>query len=1676
MADAASPAAGTDTDAPPVRSFQMDGGAIGAPEQSVNLFRGDVGFSLPLVSLDHRAGLGVSITAGYGSNVAPVVGTWNAAAPTGVLGVGWSLPLEYVALQPAEPDAPGSGSYVLAALGGARPLTRVGTDAASGAELYATSDYQFWSVRHFPADERWEVVTEDGIVRTFGGGLATGAGGARTSTGDAIAWGVRWGAWTGASAQTAGQSQYARAWYATSLRNPYGEEVTFAYDQTTRAVGVDGLAATRELYLDRIVDADGRTVQLTYGAKDHRPGQVVEYVDPHESLPTTDPTPYQDTYETRYLDAIAVSAESGAPISTILMDYSVDNVAAGDQGDTAPLLYKRYLRAVHSAGPDGIAAPGIRFTYGAVSEPAPGALGTVLQPSGGTVAYDYAPLPLPGDRSQSYDAPVAGATPSVFHGPGYTVVVWYEPASGAVFASVASWSGTWSTQQVWSDSVPGLDVAQLEVLCRPASFGIHFQAGGDEVARLYRSDPTQLGGWQLEDVFPIALGAGAPPTQRAGGTDFYILANPAFAQGGPVQGNAWQWRSRTWQSLGAAAPAGVAAPVIAAGPEHYVAAGLDPAGANLMATIGYRDENGDWQAGAAWQQAVSGVAPAATAPGVALVTTAWSATAVVPSPGGTTSTAYLWALDTSYQLAGDGAPGTLAVTLPAPGQDGPAWPIAAPVQLGSVVAVGGAAVRYGGGADAQLAPDQQWLAGGFPAPATSTDTYTFAFDEDLVVMAADDGQSVTTQLCRFDPTQGPAGGWTAPEDAPASGTAPAAGGGFLLVGNQLFRWDGAQPAWVPVPGTLPYIDAATVQVLGSYMAYMTTGGTPGALLLANGGATQATLPADAVGLGPCGPATVVTYPAPATSLATASTITLSRVVGGAVTGALSTTSVATAVMDDGMGSPQPIAYQYDTSSATVDADSGIAQFTHATRVPGTSDPSSQPFGHTDVWYSNGVPFNTSAFYAQGTPYNYVGVLNGQLLATLTYAAGQSEPNQTEVSWWSTFDQRPDQPGAYLPAAYARRTRVVRTRDGLQSAADYTYNETLGLVAAVATTGADSEGNPVTRTETTTRAIEVSEYSVAMTEAHVLDAVALTTYASAPQGAPRPVVVGARATTYRDWSAQTGGWCFAPERRLTWMGTGAPTPFGGGNLADWQPASSVQERGELGVPTALTAPDGVTEVALYADRRRRVVGRFRGVAPGEVAYCGFEPYEGDGGCTLGAGAAVTTADAASGLQSLRVPPGAGAAALTATVTPQPANRAGAFVATGWVSTGEGFAADAGAATWTLTAEQGGHAIGGPQVVDVADTAGLWARIEARIDLAAAGVDPAQPVTVTLTIANAKSRTGYLVDDVRLTPVTCGLGVNVYDPLGQVSARIDTTGQRAWLLRDEQQRATGSVDALARPATFAARYLSRAGNGDAFAAADPNTALSLGCRSGGIFEPFAGGRDWQTRWTPSDPAAWTAAGGTLTHAGGAAGTLSLAAPGFDGDWALGFAVSADTPLTEPLSVGVGSASVAWDPADGQWALPGGARRDLPLLTLTAAVVGPAVEVGRVTDELRAAFRGGGAVLTAGTPIAASGTGRWIIPATPGTVPYWILTAGDTYNIYRLPRRWVVAIVGGVLALYAEGQRVYSGAAGGGAPWAASITTADAIGLRELLVVSRPGLQVTYSDGLGRTRQVQMLDPSA
>src|SRR5262245_25178358 len=128
-------------------------GRPGAPEAAhVNLVTGNVALAIPLASLPGRNGLGVDAGIQY-SSATRSADTWNLEAPTGPLGLGWTLGDDKIVR-----DTKGTGTvlddrYYLMTDGTIYPLVYTGAD--SDGEIYLSENFVFWKIRYQPARELW---------------------------------------------------------------------------------------------------------------------------------------------------------------------------------------------------------------------------------------------------------------------------------------------------------------------------------------------------------------------------------------------------------------------------------------------------------------------------------------------------------------------------------------------------------------------------------------------------------------------------------------------------------------------------------------------------------------------------------------------------------------------------------------------------------------------------------------------------------------------------------------------------------------------------------------------------------------------------------------------------------------------------------------------------------------------------------------------------------------------------------------------------------------------------------------------------------------------------------------------------------------------------------------------------------------------------------------------------------------------------------------------------------------------------------------------------------------------------------------------------------------------------------------------------------------------------------
>ncbi len=319
--------------APEIKTFALDPDLKGAVGKSVNLFSGDVNLPVNLVSLPGPNGLGVNVTAVYNSNIQNHVDTWNVEAPTGILGLGWSLDYPKIVRDHKNTGTRHDDDFYLLAGGSSTPLLRTGTSTNGQIYYYQVKNDPNLEIRYYQEDANgdmgyWEVFTGNGITQVFG------------NTNDSKQVGVRWGNWMGSSVKAAeqkitqssgpGEGEILRVvtltytityfqqnmtnvWNLSSIVDQWNNRLFYRYKNIKERVGMDELQVgtvtenyyqnigppvviedlttvfvsashTKACYLKKIEDVYGRTIEFNYAQKVYN-DSIREYQDPRKICP-----------------------------------------------------------------------------------------------------------------------------------------------------------------------------------------------------------------------------------------------------------------------------------------------------------------------------------------------------------------------------------------------------------------------------------------------------------------------------------------------------------------------------------------------------------------------------------------------------------------------------------------------------------------------------------------------------------------------------------------------------------------------------------------------------------------------------------------------------------------------------------------------------------------------------------------------------------------------------------------------------------------------------------------------------------------------------------------------------------------------------------------------------------------------------------------------------------------------------------------------------------------------------------------------------------------------------------------------------------------------------------------------------------------------------------------------
>lgn len=463
---------------PSIRSFQIDPNGLGGISDSINLFRGEVNIPLNLLSVSDRSGLEASVTILYNNNVIKKTDTWNLEAPTGPVGLGWSMGFDFITLENNGTIADNNNNYYLIANGNVNKLfLTVQTNSYWEFEL---EQYQFWQIRYYLNEERWIIIKEDGSQHIFGG-KGTDLSSAPIQYN--IKWGGQSGNWTDSSSKTTGQVNYPDVWNLSRIQNSFGDGIDFYYQNDLRKIGSSsGLYYTQASRLIKIVAPYSRSLLFLYKNK-KCDNTIREYQFPHVyNKPDSDFYAYQDRLETKYLDCIELRnsgnsiTEPNELISYLKFHYEIVNISENNQNN--PDFFKRYLTKIVMHTANGLELPNFQFSYyNDITTDKPdnihkGAIKSIVYPQGGIVTYTYNKANLPGTNRTKVWVPQKKIN-RFWYGSDYTIHAEYDGLR-QLDIKILSWNGCWVEAPQSFLLTEKIDLETLNVSTQQDFFALSF--------------------------------------------------------------------------------------------------------------------------------------------------------------------------------------------------------------------------------------------------------------------------------------------------------------------------------------------------------------------------------------------------------------------------------------------------------------------------------------------------------------------------------------------------------------------------------------------------------------------------------------------------------------------------------------------------------------------------------------------------------------------------------------------------------------------------------------------------------------------------------------------------------------------------------------------------------------------------------------------------------------------------------------------------------------------------------------------------------------------------------------------------------------------------------------------------------------------------------------------------
>ncbi len=1616
---------------PAIRTFQMDGGGIGSIPNAVNLFRGDVNLPLELISLPGRGDLDVKVAIMYQSNIQNLVDTWNLEASTGILGLGWNMPYEMIAIDNKTTGSTYDDQYYLVSGGGANRLHQDGV-TEDGAWNFETEDYQPWDIRYYPQEERWVIIKENGVKQVYGGKQDN-----FPENNPYIQWGVKWGGrngnWIDSTINTSGQEQFAQAWNLAEIQNTWGEKVTFNYEVDLEQIGIGGYQYTRNTYLKQITSLDARTVTFNYKDKQYDE-QIREYQIPHQYTGQSNRHAYQDRYETKFLDSIEVRQEESSLLFSLQFDYELNNVSLIDFNNAD--FSKRYLTGITQNNADGESLPGYKFEYYTESADINenthrGALKDITYPAGGIATFSYEKENLVGT---SHKTNISGnGKPRVWFGGDYVVVAYYDDSRGNLDVKVYSWNGNWISYQPSSGGFNfKLDIDSLQVITQSDFFALSFKVNSQMNVYLFHQEMGRFGQWVYEN-YSLNLDSSDVQTHLAVGSDFVV----ACASGGTELGRyVWNQQLKSWDDKSTTISKGNYA--LAALGNYFTIGIYDSASKDSELALYYLDEI-DKQ----WTRETIGSISRVEADQKGNPYLNWSlgnnfaiATFIKAFGNNIDYEVRVYQWNADFNIT---SPLRNSYSLP---QD-TKQPFAYSVANSSLVANVGHLWRYNG---------SEWKEDNLRVGNEAT---KFAYGSDLAIASSSNGSEIKA----YDPYRDR---WTTP-DINGSWSRdeyqPTISGNFVTIGNAIFQINNQgqlNKDRQSIPSGIK--PDSIINRAPFYIACETNNGQSQIFFLKNGKVVDTDFVDERIyvdnesskgksGTNLAGFNAFVTYKG--NNFDQASSLNLYYVANESIKDRIIDFSVVTVTINDGYQISQT-SYDYDSGKIVISSQGIVTQYPHVTVIQGSESPRLTPFGKTEYYFFNGLSAGGLGFqdFKGGVRPYYYSLLHGSLYQRKDYNSTDDEVNRQTVEYYIETERQRlgESSNVNLYGFYIQQQReesILYSKEissidsngnqsnvGVKREVEYEYDSATGLLKKQTTYNYNSLGEREILTQTSVYGWEKYE---ALKQQNILTPVVQTTSKTNEQTTEIAV------STWKDWGQ--GKWGLY----RTYQGLNEDAVFEQWDSkteppkTDWLKVSEVISRTSNGVAQDSIDVDGIHSSILLDNKQFYPIAQFVNASVEEATYTGFEAYENLSDWVVNQGNItdlIVTGDAHTGVSSLQLNPNV---TLTKQALLTITNPDQIYIVSAWIKTESGFETDGGQGSVRLQFYNDNNPVGQPIAVSIDSTDNEWTYWHYAIN-----PNQIQGTQLGLEISNQKTSTSLLLDDICFVPLMGGFQGNVYEPKYKiVSAQLGNSGDTVRNFYDSFQRKVAEIGLSETVNGVTTTYLTRQGNDEAtdvFPQNEPNSVLSIIAAEGGVYANFTNGEQWQEDWQ--------------THP----------TPGEE----------VNPPLTQPTP----------SPTHPQ-PLPGGeqegSRRGNNWRVENNALVHTGKTSDSITYQPTASFTNYGVRLSvhpSGTlqqPLGIRISNQLTITWTQNKG--WTLTLNGTSsqvaNTGSIPHEWLLVAANNTVLFYADAQQIFAQTIEDDITGGLELFTADKVSFFNIVTFKNPQIGITYTDGAGKERQTQALE---